>query len=486
MRRLLVACLSCLLLGPPAIAQAHQLIDLYRLAQTQDQTLAKALHTRDAAVETRPQALSTLLPQLNASANLQRQKIQYLSTSSSFLRAGQNTFATNKSWTVSLSQTIWSFQSYWQLREADVQVAAAENTYLQAQQDLVFRVAQAYFNVLAAKDTVRADLAARDAFKGQFDEAQQRFKVGLSTITDVQQAQSSYDTSRATLIGDRRALANQRQALAVIVGRYTPQLDPLQETIPLTAPTPASPDHWVGAAKQDNFDLRNADLQWLTAQRDIHVQRSQFYPSLALQGSIGQNDSGGQLGTNQRDYAIGLSLNVPIFQGGRVFSQVRQAQATAEQDRSQYQLTLRTTEQQVRNAYEGVTSGIASIRAFKQAVKSSQTALKSTQIGFRVGIQTEIDVLTAQQNLYNALKNYYQSRYDYINSVLTLKQLAGHLTQADLVEVDNLLSSGGDEAPPQFPGLPERDMTTGAPAVAASPTAVTAPSEASTTSGSHP
>lgn len=476
MRHLSIACVGCILLSAPVIAQAHELLDLYHLAKAQDQTLQKALHTRDAAVETRPQALSAFLPQLNASANTQRQKIQYLGTSnSSFLRAGQSIYTTNKSFTVSLSQTIWSFQSYWQLREADVQVAAAENTYLQAQQDLIFRVAQAYFNVLAAKDTVRADIAARDAFKGQLDEAQQRFNVGLSTITDVQQAQSSYDTSRATLIGDRRTLANQRQALAVIVGRYIPQLEPLQDDIPLAAPTPASPDHWVAAAKQDNFDLRNADLQWQVAQRDIHVQRSQYYPSLALQGSFGQNDSGGQIGSNQRDYAVGLSLNVPIFQGGLVRSQVRQAQATAQANRTQYRLTLRTTEQQVRDAYDAVTSGIASVRAFKQAVASARTALESTQIGFRVGTQTEIDVLTAQQNLFSALKSYYQSRYDYIDSVLTLKQLAGHLTQADLVDVDNLLISGGAKAPPQFPGLPKGEAASGKLAVPASPASVAKP-----------
>lgn len=468
MRHLYIAYLGCFLLASPVIARAHELLDLYHLAKAQDQTLQTALHTRDAAVEARPQALSAFLPQLNASGNIQRQRLQYLSTSSSFLRAGQDSFATNKSWTVSLSQTIWSFQSYWKLREADVQVAAAENTYLQAQQDLIFRVAQAYFNVLSAVDVVRADIAARNAFKGQFDQTQQQFKVGLTTITSVQQAESSYDTSVATLIGDRQTLANQRQALAVIVGRYIPQLEPLQEDIPLVTPTPASPDHWVAAAKQDNFDLRNADLQWQVAQRNIHVQRSQYYPSLALQGSVGQNDSGGQLGSNQRDYAVGLTLNIPIFQGGLVQSQVRQAEATAQADRTQYQLTLRTTEQQVRDAYDAVTSGVASVKAFKQAVKSSETALKSTEIGFSVGTQTEIDVLTAQQNLYNALKSYYQSRYTYIDSVLTLKQLSGHLTQADLIDVDNLLSSGGAEAPPEFPALPKAGMVTG---TSATPTA---------------
>lgn len=457
MRRILLAGLGGPLLALPALAQAHQLLDLYHLAVAQDQTLQTALHTRDAAVETRPQALSAFLPQLSASASLQRQRLDYLSTSSPFLQAGRSSYTTNKSWTVTLSQTIWNFQSYWQLREADLQVASAENTYLQAQQDLVFRVAQAYFNVLAAEDTVRADIAARDAFKSQLTESQQRFKVGLSTVTDVQQAQSSYDTSVATLIGDRRSLANQRQALTVIVGRYTAQLEPLKQDIPLAPPSPTAPEPWVNAARKDNFDLRSADLQHQASKRDVSVKRSQYYPSLALQGSVGQSDSGGQLGSNQRDYAVGLTVTIPIFQGGLVQSQVRQAEATAQQSGAQYQLTLRQTDQQVRDAYQAVISGIASVRAFKQAVESSRVALKSTQIGYRVGTQTEINVLTAQQNLYSALKSYYQSRYTYIDSVLTLKQLAGRLTESDLAEIDNLLSDAGPRAAPQFPKLSDSD-----------------------------
>lgn len=451
MRRLLLICLIVSLAGLPALAQAHELLTLYRLARNQDQTLLKARHARDAAVQARPQAWAAWLPQLNASASIQRQKLEYLSTKrNSFLRAGQNTYSTNKSWTVSLSQTVWSFQSYWKLREADVQVAAAENTYLQARQDLILRLAQAYFNVLAARDTLRADRAARDAFKRQLDEAKARFKVGLSTITDVQQAQASYDTRRATLIGDRRTLANQQQALVVIVGRTTPKLEHLQRHIPLESPVPASSAHWVQVARQDNFGLRGASLQWQASQRQVHVQRSQFYPSLALQGSVGQNNSGGQLGSNQRDYAVGLTLNVPIFQGGLIYSQLRQAQATAQEDRAQYQLTLRTTEQQVRDAYDAVISNVASVKAFRQAVKSSSIAMHSTQSSFRAGTQTETDVLTAQQNLYDALKSYYQSRYDYIDSVLTLKQETGHLTEHDLAAIDALLSN---KAAPPFPKL---------------------------------
>lgn len=451
--RLAFALCIAFLLASPA-SHANDLVRLYNEALAQDQTLAAARHARDAAVEARPQAIAGFLPQIGASAGLQRQRIDYVSTTSTFLRAGSTAYSTNKNWSVTFDDTLWSFQAFRKVQQADVQVAAAENTFLNAQQSLILRVAQAYFNVLAAKDTVRADIAARDAFKAETDEAEARFKVGLSTITAVQQARASYDSARATLIGDRRALDNQRQALGVIVGHDVAALQPLRIDIPLVAPSPQAPEAWVKTALEDSFDVRSALLQWDIAKREIGIQRAQRYPTLDLQGSVGQSLTGGQSGIDSRQYAVGLAINLPLFAGGMIRSQVRQAAATAAQDQAQFQLQHRTTTQQVRDAYRGVMSGIAAVEAFKQAVASNRTALKSTQMSFRVGTQTEIDVLTALQNLYTALKSYYLSRYDYLDSVLTLKQLSGHLTVADLQRVDALLDADASASGTlQFPAL---------------------------------
>lgn len=444
-----------LLLAAP-LAHANDLMRLYHEALGQDQTLAAAKHARDAAVEAKPQAWAGVLPQLSASGSLQRHETEYLSRpTGSFLTAGTRNYATNKSWSLTFDDTIFSFAAFRKISQANVQVAAAENTFVNARQSLILRVAQGYFNALAAKDTVRADIAARDAFKAELDEAKARFKVGLSTITDVQQAQASYDSSRATLIGDRRALANQRQALAVIVGHDVAELEPLVPDMPLLKPTPASIAAWLKTASEDNLDLRDAQLQWQIAKRDIGIERAQRYPTLDVQGSVGDSSTGGQLGSHQREYAIGLALKLPLFGGGLIRSQVRQATATAAQQHAQYRLAQRTTAQKTRDAFRGVMSGIASVKAFKQAVQSNRTALHSTQMGFRVGTQTETDVLTAMQNLYTALKSYYQARYDYLDAVLTLKQASGHLVVADLAHVDALLDTDTTDAPPQFPTLPQ-------------------------------
>lgn len=450
--RLVLSVVAVLVLLPPA--QANDLMRLYQQAQGADQTLAAARHARDAAVEARPQALAGILPQLSGSGALTRQKTDYLGTTSTFLRAGTSAYATNKSWSVALDDTLFSIAAFRKLGQADVSVAAAQNTFQNAQQSLVLRVAQAYFDVLSARDTLRADEAARDAFRAERDEARAQFQVGLTTITAVQQAQASLDSSQATLIGDRRTLENARQGLTVIVGHPVAALQPLLPNIPLVPPTPDTADAWVRTAQDDNLDLRGALLQWQIAQREVGIQRAQRYPTLNLQGSVGQSDTGGQSGIDQRQYAIGLVMQVPIFEGGLIRSQIRQAAATSSQNQSQYQLAQRNTTQQVRDAYLGVTSGIAAVRSFKQAVISNRTALKSTQMGLQVGTQTETDVLTAVQNLYSSLKNYYQARYQYLDAVLSLDQLAGHLTVADLERIDALLDTDPAAEPPLFPRAP--------------------------------
>lgn len=451
--------LAAVLCAAPMTAGANSLLEIYRQALTRDTTLAAAAHARDAAIEVRPQAWSALLPQINASAQIQRQSQNYLSTTSAFLRAGQTFYSTNKSWTVSLTQTLFSFQSFRQLQESAIQVAQADNTYRNAQQSLIFRVAQAYFNVLSAQDTVRADQAARDAFASQLKQAQKQYQVGLTAITDVQTAQASYDSSVATLIKDRQALANQRQALAVITGVYRAQIAPLAGDIPLITPDPDNADQWVAAAERDNLDLRNAELQYEIARRDVGVQRARYYPTLNLESSVGENATGGQSGADVRNYAFGVVLNVPIFTGGLTQSQVRQAKATAAEYQQDYVGQRRTVEQKTRDAFEGVISGIAGVKAFKQAVESNRTALKAAEVGLQVGTRNVVDVITAQQNLYTALKNYYQSRYDYLQSVLTLKQQAGRLSEQDLAAIDALLSpTVGSPPPPEMPTIPQMNL----------------------------
>lgn len=479
--------LACALLLTPAAAFANDLLETYRQAVTQDTTLAAALHARDASIEARPQALSAFLPQLSASANIGASKTYGGQSSSGNIQvdpttgavvsdgSGQNYISRTKGYSVTLDQAIWNFQSFYTLKQANVQVALAETTYRSAQQALILRVAQAYFLVLSSADTLRTNEAQQASTLVQLQQAKRRFDVGLAAITDVQVAQAGYDTAAAQVISAQQALDSAKRQLAVLTGaggypddrpatgedvRVVPiepavaaEFRSLPDEIPLLPPDPAQPQAWVDAARRSNYDLLSARLNTEIAERAVSVQRAQYYPYLGLSASTGRTDATGRFDSNSRTDSIGLNLTVPIYQGGRVQSQVRQAEATYQQYRSQELGTLRTTDQQTRDAFQGVTSGIATVQANLAAVKSNKLALEAAQVGQQVGTLTEVDVLTANTNLYTAQRTYFQSRYDYLTQVLTLKQLAGRLTERDLADIDQLLldAPAAPLAPPRTP-----------------------------------
>jgi outer membrane protein len=435
----------------PRVCSANDLLDLYHQALEQDTTLRAAKFQRDAAVEVRPQALSAFLPQLSADAGITRTRNEITTTSTRIITdptnpaasvTTSNTFAyynTNNNYQVTLTQTIWSFETFRRLKEASVQVAQAEASYRSAQQALILRVAQAYFNVLGAVDTVRTNKAERSANERQLQQAQKRFDVGLAAITDVQEAQASYDTSNATLIASERTLSNAKRALAEITGHYQESEQTLRDEIPLASPNPVAPDAWLQAARKENYDVQVAQLQAEAAERNVGVLRARHLPTLYLQGSYGSSNNTSNFNSDSSSGSVGVRLTIPIYTGGNTSSLVRQAVATYEQNRASADGTLRSVERQTRDAFEGVMSGIASVKANQQSVKSNQTALESSQLGLQVGTRTEVDVLNTLRNLFVAQRTFYQSRYDYLVSVLTLKQQAGRLTEVDLSEIDALL-----------------------------------------------
>jgi outer membrane protein len=465
--------LACVFLLTPAAAFADGLLDTYRQAVTQDTILAAALHTRDASIEARPQALSAFLPQLNATANIGASKtyggqdssnVQIDPTTGNIISGGggdNNYISRTKGYSVTLDQAIWNFQSFYTLKQANVQVALAETTYRSAQQALILRVANAYFLVLSSADTLRTNEAQQASTLIQLQQAKRRFDVGLAAITDVPVAQAGYDTAAAQVISAQQALSSAKRQLGVITGVVgdagNDSFPGLKDEIPLPEPDPAVPQAWVDAARENNYDLLSAKLNTEIAARGVSVQRAQYYPYLGLEATTGRTDATGRYDSNSRTDTIGLNLTVPIYQGNRVQSQVRQAEATYEQYRSTELGTLRTTDQQTRDAYEGVTSGIATVKANLAAVKSNKLALEAAQVGQQVGTLTEVDVLTANTNLYTAQRTYFQSRYSYLTQVLTLKQLAGRLTEADLASIDQLLLTT-PPAPLDLPRTPAELM----------------------------
>src|SRR6201992_11587 len=438
-----------LLASAAQIAGANDLKQLYELAQTRDTTLQAAHFQRDALVEARPQAIAQWLPQISANASATRERAgfdsgpalgsQAADCAISSTATSQRCYGTAHSLGLNMSQTLWSFQSFSQLKEANFQVAAAEAGYQGAQQNLLLRVAQAYFGILSAADQLATNVAEREAFSTLLNQAKSRQQTGVGPRSDVDQAQAFYDATEQSVIDARNALDDANLALTEIVGQHVEGVAPLREEIPLLSPEPASADDWVSSARQDNFDVRTAQLNMEAASRDISVQRGRGLPTIQLTGSGSKITQDDVLGGNQRLDTIGVSFNWPLFQGGAIASAVRQSRAVYRQSQSNYESVQRDTARQTRAAFRGIVSGIQRIGASRRAVDSGERAVEAMRRNVEFGTGTEFELLDAQNNYYTARRAYAQARYDYLTAVLTLKQQAGRLTEQDLIAIDNLL-----------------------------------------------
>ncbi len=434
------------------VAQANDLKDLYELALTRDAALQAAAFARDAGIEVRPQALASWLPHIAAAASVTRERADYDSgqlaspATDCVLGAAagsQHCYGTVHGLGLNLSQTLWSFQAFSQLQEADLQAAAAQAAFLSASQNLLLRVATAYFAILAASDQLAANRSERDAFAGLLNQARTRESTGVGPRSDVEQAQAFYDATEQSVIDAGNALDDANLALTEIVGAHAARLAPLRTDIPLISPEPASAEEWVAAARRDNFDVRAAQLRMQAAERDVAAQRGRGLPTISLTGASSKLNQDEVLGGNQTLDTIGVSFSWPLFQGGAVASAVRQSRALYREATAVYDSTQRDAEKQCRAAYRGIVSGIARIGAAHRAVESGRGAVEASRRNVEFGTGTEFDLLNAQNNYYTALRAYSQVRYDYLTSLLALKLEAGRLGEIDLIAIDDLLIEAG-------------------------------------------
>jgi outer membrane protein len=345
------------------------------------------------------------------------------------------------------------------VKQADIEVVQAEATYKAAQQSLILRVSQAYFNVLAALDGLEANQASLEAISRQLDQANKRFEVGLIAITDVQEAKAARDTAAAAVIAAKRTLATAGDQLSEITGQKYDALNKPGEDMPLNSPQPASEDEWVTVSLDQNVSLLSSRLAADIARENVKIAFGGHLPTLDLIASKSRSTSGTtetfppaapsgfDSSTNDRRYT--LQLSVPLFSGGLTQSKVRQSQYLWIAAKEQVVQTSRATERQARDAYLGVISGIARVRALRQALESSQTALKATEAGYEVGTRTAVDVLNSRRILVQAQTDYAVSRYDYIVSVIQLRLAAGNLSQTDVTEVNKWLAVSAPTVPAQ-------------------------------------
>lgn len=436
-------------------AWANDLIDLYHLALARDAVLQAAIQQRDAAIEARPQAWAALLPQIAASASAGREREGFQDqgqtplgptneVTNCALSSGdqmQTCYTNFHGYGLTLSQTIWSFSSFARLKEANAVAAGAEATLLAAQQDLLLRVATAYFAILAAQDQLATEQRARAAFGHLLSQTETREKIGVSAHGDVAQAQAFYDATAQSVIDAQNALDDAQLALTEIVGDHSPNIAPLRDDIPLVSPDPDSVEAWVASARQDNPTVRAAELQAEAAERNIAVQRGMGLPSFTLNGSSMKTWQDLQFGGNNSLDSVELSFTWPLFQGGAIASAVRQSRATYREEEALYDTAQRDAERQTRAAFRNVVTGILRIKAARRAVESGRLSVEASQRNVEFGTGSVFDLLNAQNNYYGYELAYSQTRYDYLTALLTLKQQAGNLSEHDLEVIDALLVS---------------------------------------------
>ena len=449
----------CILLAVSltAPANATNLLEIYELALLNDPLLREAEANRLATLESKPQARGALLPQIEAGASYSDDTAEGLSAGTF---GGVTTVSPIDSesdgwrWNVQLRQTLFRWDQWVRLKQADKQVAQAEADYGAAAQSLIIRVAQTYFDVLAAEDTLESEQAAKEAISRQLEQAQKRFEVGLIAITDVQEAQAGFDQAVATEISAKRSLATSKEFLREIVGEYQSELAGPREEIPLLSPDPANEEEWVETALFQNLSVQSAELGARIARDEVRVARTGHFPTIDLVASRQNNDTDGTalsinpitserlFGPTQTDLesdSIQVQFALPIFSGGVTSSRVKESVYLHRAAKERFERTARETERQTRDAYLGVISEISRVKALRQARESARTALKATEAGFDVGTRTTVDVLDSRRQLFIAEVNYARSRYDYIVNVLLLKEAAGNLSADDLAEVNSWL-----------------------------------------------
>ncbi len=426
---------ASLFIGAPVFAA--DLIDVYRDALAQDPVYASARLALEANREVLPQARAGTLPNISASSNFFRNERDSGGSSS-----GYNTYG----YSLNLTQPLFRRQTWIAVDQADLQVKQAEAVFADVQQNLIVRAAQAYFDVLLAQDNVALSGAQKKAFSEQLAQAKRNFEVGTATIVDSYEAQARYDLAVSKEISDQNDLEIKRQALQQLVGKLNANLAPLKDNVALALPEPANMEAWVTNAETASpviAQLRNA---YEIAKKEVDRNQAGHLPTLDLVGSYGDSRSPGfnvlgqQSGTTSTKTAqIGLQLTIPIYQGGGVQSKVRQSLSNREKSAQDLENTKRTVAQSVRQSFLGVKNGVAQVKALEAALVSNQSSLDSTILGKEVGVRTNVDILNAQQQLFQARRDLQQARYNTILSQLRLKSATGRLQEEDLAEVNRLL-----------------------------------------------
>ncbi|USE35122.1 TolC family outer membrane protein [Endozoicomonas sp. SCSIO W0465] len=435
------------MLNVQAAPTQYNLLDVYNMALKNDAQLAAARASMKATQETVNQSRASLLPTLGLSANTQYNKVGRDYVSGGEYKDNYNSHG----WGATLTQPLFNMNSWFTYEQAKSVGDQASVVFANAQQQLILRVADSYFNVLRSEDSLMTAKAQERALKQQMDQAQERYNVGLIAETDVLDARAAYDNARVARIQAENQVFISYEQLRTIVNQDVTDIAHLEKAMPVVAPTPENPEEWVNTALANNLELK-ATREGLTASESkVKVSKSGYAPTVNAFASYNYSSSN-SVTSREAPYSgdgnqtvVGVQFDLPIFSGGSTTAVTRQAGYQLEEAQKNYDQQLRDTNANTRSLLRTATSDVDRVHASCQVILSSESALKATQSGYEVGTRSITDVLDAQQQLYSSISNYQNTRYDFIVNTLKLKQVAGTLSPADLEALNQWMTNASDE-----------------------------------------
>lgn len=446
MRNKIFTLTACLMLLP--VAHAVDLVGVFELAQANDAELRAAEQRLAAAGEGPIQARAALLPSISGSVG---RTLGSSRTTIAGTRLDANDID-SESYSVQLRQSVYDDADFGRLARARAELLTSDAVYAEAWQNFLFRVSDRYFDVLTALDSVRFAQAEETALRRQFEQAEQRFEVGLAAVTDVHEARAVFDAAQARVILAENQVEDAREALREITGTSFENYARLIDDVPLDGPEPAGVDDWIELALASSPRILQQRGQLEAAEADLRVARAGHLPTLALTGSYNRNVNNEWVGRDpltqealasaelrNDGWQVGLNLSVPIFQGFAVQSRRRQAGFSLSAADEVLDQAERAVIRQTENAFRAIVAGIREVQARRQALVSANSALEATNAGFEVGTRTIVDVLQSEQRFFQAERDYSRARHQFILNQLRLSQAAGQLEEEDLVRVNQLL-----------------------------------------------
>lgn len=433
---------------------AFDITQAYQSALAYNADYLAAIAKNKAGQEPEVQSRASLLPQLSANTAINE----------NYFNSGMTFYYHQPTAGAQLQQTVFDFNKFSQYTKNKYSTIIANLQLQNAKQQLIVTISQAYFDILYAKDTLDAIITTKKSLERQLKQAKSAFEVGTVTIADVNDAQSAYDNASAQEIQAQNDLINRKNIFRNLTGLNPDLIQPLISSINLIEPEYNSADKWSELASHDNLNIKIAQKQVEMANQDVSIARSGHLPTVNVVGNyqyqgdvvldaadpgamqfISQNGVAGTPLSSYSNATVGLQLSLPLYQGGAVNSQVRQAIANYEQSQQQLVSIKRKTDQDIKNAFWQVQNGISLVKARTQALKSAKIKLDSDQLGYKVGIRNSIDLVNSQKAYYQAMQDYNQSRYNYLVNQLQLEYLCGKIDEQYLKLINQNIKNGSIE-----------------------------------------